>query len=104
MSPVQTSQPGMQAAGQEFANRATEFTGLLKNVNTNMASLQGSWTGQASGAFNQAMDNWENSFKKVIDELIRMLDVMGATSTTYSQAEDDAAKTASSFAQALPGV
>src|SRR3954464_15464600 len=101
MPTVQTTQPGMQAAAQQFSDRATEFTGHLQSVNSAMATLQGSWTGQASGGFNQAMDNWENSFKRVIDELIKMLDVMGVTTKGYAQAEDTAAQTAQSFAQAL---
>jgi WXG100 family type VII secretion target len=104
MPTVRTTQAGMQSAAQEFANRASEFTGHLQTVNSDMATLQGSWTGQASAGFNQAMDNWENSFKKVIDELIRMLDVMGVTSKGYAEAEDAAAKFAQSFGQALPGV
>jgi WXG100 family type VII secretion target len=69
-----------------------------------MATLQGTWTGSASNGFNQAMDSWENSFKRVIDELIKMLDVMGVTTKGYTDAEDTAAQTASSFAQALPGI
>ena len=104
MPTVQTTQKGMQSAAQEFANRASEFTGHLQSVNANMARLQGSWSGQASAGFNQAMDNWENSFKKVIDELIKMLDVMGVTTKRYAEAEDTATDTAKSFAQALPGV
>nr|WP_240669967.1 WXG100 family type VII secretion target [Actinoplanes solisilvae] len=104
MPTVGTSQSGMQFAIQQFGDRATEFTGLLQSVNSNMAQLQSSWTGQASAGFNQAMDNWENSFKKVIDELIRMLDVMGATTKGYTEAEDTALQTAQSFGQALPGI
>lgn len=94
----------MQFAIQQFEDKATEFTGLLKNVNTDMAQLQASWTGQASGGFNQAMDNWENAFKNVIDQLINMLGVMGVTTKGYAQAEDTAYQTAQSFGQALPGI
>jgi WXG100 family type VII secretion target len=104
MPNVSTTQDGMQFAIGQFEEKANEFTGLLQSVNSDMAQLQSSWTGQASGGFNQAMDNWENAFKNVIDELIKMLDVMGVTTKGYADAEDTAYQTAQSFSQALPGI
>ncbi|WP_305785767.1 WXG100 family type VII secretion target [Symbioplanes lichenis] len=104
MPQVQTSEEGMQRAGQEFSDKATEFTGQLQAVNSQMATLQASWTGQASAGFNQAMDSWEASFQTVINELINMLEVMGVTTKGYTAAEDDAASTAASFGSALPGI
>lgn len=104
MPRVSTTEEGMRRAAQEFSDKATEFTGSLQAVNGQMAILQGSWTGQASAGFNQAMDSWETAFQRVINELIKMLDVMGTTTTGYLQAEDTASSTASSFGAALPGV
>jgi WXG100 family type VII secretion target len=104
MPQVQTTEEGMQRAAQEFSDKATEFTGSLQAVNSQMGTLQASWTGQASSGFNQAMDSWEGSFQRVINELINMLDVMGVTTKGYIQAEDDAASSAASFGSALPGV
>lgn len=94
----------MRRAAQEFSDRATEFTGHLQSVNSQMATLQSTWTGAASRGFNQAMDSWEASFQRVINELVNMLDVMGVTTTGYGQAEDEAAGSAQSFAAALPGL
>lgn len=104
MPRVQTSEEGMRRAAQEFSDRATEFTGHLQSVNSQMAALQATWTGTASMGFNQAMDNWEAAFQRVINELINMLDVMGVTTKGYLDAEDQAASTAQSFGAALPGV
>jgi WXG100 family type VII secretion target len=104
MPVVQTTEPGMQAAAQEFSSRATEFTGHLQSVNQQMGMLQATWTGDASKGFNTAMDSWENSFQKVINELIHMMDVMGVTTKGYADAENTAASAAQSFASALPGV
>lgn len=104
MPGVQTNTPGMQSAGQEFANKASDFTGNLQNVNSQMAILQSSWTGDASTKFNSAMDSWEGAFQKVINELIAMMNVMGVNTQYYTNAEDSAASTAQSFASALPGV
>ncbi|MEV4703727.1 WXG100 family type VII secretion target [Couchioplanes caeruleus] len=104
MPVVQTTEQGMQAAAQEFSNRVTQFNGNLQSVNSQMAALQATWTGDASKGFNNAMDSWERSFQKVINELITMLDVMGVTTKGYREAENTAASAAQSFASALPGV
>ncbi|XTZ13473.1 WXG100 family type VII secretion target [Micromonospora echinospora] len=104
MPTVQTADPGMQAAATEFANKAQEFTTHLRNVNSQMAVLQASWHGTASRNFNQAMDNWERSFQTIIEKLLHMMDVMGATTAGYRAAEDEASQTAQNFMTALPGV
>lgn len=104
MPTVNTADAGMQAAANEFASKAEEFTNYLRGVNDDMQVLQSSWTGQASAKFNQAMDNWEQAFQSVINQLLNMLDMMGVTTKGYRSAEDDAAQTAESFASALPGV
>jgi WXG100 family type VII secretion target len=101
---VQTSEPGMQAAATEFSSRATEFTGSLRNINGSMGALQVAWSGAASNQFNQAMDNWENAFQKVINELMTMMETMGVTTSGYRQSEEDASQVARSFGAALPGV
>ncbi|MEU5826077.1 WXG100 family type VII secretion target [Micromonospora tulbaghiae] len=101
---VSTTEEGMQRAAQEFSNKATEFTGQLRAVNGQMAILISSWTGQASQGFNQAMDNWENAFQRVINELLNMLEVMGVTTKGYQTAEDEASSVANSFGAALPGI
>lgn len=104
MPVVQTTEEGMRSAAQQFSDRATEFTGHLQSVNSEMATLQGTWTGAASSNFSNAMNSWEGAFQGVIQELIKMLDVMGVTTRGYSEAEDSAASTAGSFGSALPGV
>ena len=104
MPSVSTTEPGMQRAAQEFSDKATVFTGQLRAVNGQMAILISSWTGQASQGFNQAMDNWENAFQRVINELLNMLEVMGVTTKGYQAAEDEASSVAGSFGAALPGI
>lgn len=100
---VQTSTEGMQRAGQAFADTASDFTGRLQAINSEMATLQASWTGTASTSFNTAMDSWEKAFQKVITELLGMLEAMGVNASEYQAAEDEAASTAQSFVTALPG-
>jgi WXG100 family type VII secretion target len=103
-SEVQTTEEGMQAAAQEFANSASDFTTKLQSVNTEMAALQASWDGQASNNFNAAMDSWEAAFQRVINELLGLLDAMGVNTKEYRAAEDTASESAASFGSALPGI
>jgi WXG100 family type VII secretion target len=101
---VTTDEAGMAAAGQECSARAQEFIGNLRSINGEMATLQASWKGAASTTFNQAMDNWEAAFQKVINELIVMAEKLNVNMQGYRQTEDEASSVAQSFASALPGV
>ncbi|MET7747693.1 WXG100 family type VII secretion target [Micromonospora sp. NPDC005367] len=104
MPRVATTQGGMENAAREFADKANEFNGYLKSVNSQMAVLQASWTGKASNGFNQAMDSWEKAFQGVINELVHMLEAMHQNVKGITAAEDQAANTAQSFVDALPGI
>ncbi|MGP4014998.1 WXG100 family type VII secretion target [Saccharopolyspora sp. 5N708] len=101
---VQTSQPGMQQAGQIFSDRAADFTTESQRINDMMASLRSTWTGNASNNFNQAMDAWSASFQVIIEKLNNMRELMGINAKDYVAAEDDSSTAAQSFATALPGV
>lgn len=99
---VTTTEEGMRAAAAEFGNKTSTFNGYLGSVNQEMAALQASWTGDASIRFNTAMDEWEQNFLKVINELILMTEALGGTIKDYSATEDANASIAQSFSEALP--
>jgi WXG100 family type VII secretion target len=95
---------GMQSAGAEMHARFTEFTGLLQSVNQEMATLQSTWTGQASNAFNTAMDSWEQAFSQINNKLAQMAELLGQNMTNYQNTESDAENAAPQWAQALPAL
>jgi len=95
---------GMQSAGAEMHAKFQEFTGYLKSVNQEMATLQSTWTGQASNAFNTAMDSWENAFTAINNKLAQMAETLGQNMTGYQNTEADAAGAAPQWAQALPAL
>jgi WXG100 family type VII secretion target len=104
---VSTTLEGMQSVGQEFVSTAQGFTGYLRSVNTEIAALQSTWTGQAALNFGQAMDTWETAFQSIINDLLHMADVMGVNTQAYHGQETDAANAAQSFGSFfshLPGV
>ena len=99
---VSTTTPGMQEAMKKFDDTIKLFTGKLSVVNNEMSVLQASWTGDASGVFNQAMDAWEENFQRVINALIGMAETMGVNVKIYVQAEEEASGQAANWATALP--
>lgn len=98
MDQVSVTQEGMTGAAQEFGNVANEFIGYLQNINSEMATLQSTWAGQASGAFNQAMDGWESNFKIIIDQLLGLMESMGVNTQNYTANEEAAVGTAGQWA------
>ena len=100
---VGTTQEGMRAARTEFEGKSSYFSEQLKSVNGEMAVLQSTWQGTASMNFNQAMDNWEGGFTKVINALNSMIESLGGNASLYFQQEDEATSIANSFGSALPG-
>jgi WXG100 family type VII secretion target len=91
----------MAAARVEFEGKVQIFNGQLSSVNQEMAVLQGTWDGTASSNFNQAMDNWEGGFKRVITALISMIESLGGNAKLYAGQEDTNANLAQQWGQAL---
>jgi ESAT-6 family protein len=100
---VGTTQEGMRAARVEFEGKSSFFSDQLKSVNSEMAVLQSTWQGTASLNFNQAMDNWEGGFTRVITALNSMIESLGGNAQLYSAQEDEAASIAGNFGSTLPG-
>jgi WXG100 family type VII secretion target len=100
---VGTTQEGMRSARIEFESKSSLFSGQLSSVNSEMAVLQSTWQGTASLNFNQAMDNWEGGFKRVITALNSMIESLGGNAQLYAQQEDEAASLAGNFGSTLPG-
>jgi WXG100 family type VII secretion target len=78
-----------QACGQ-FESVSSNASSQLERVNSEMASLQASWTGDASVKFGQAMNDWEQQFGVVIKELNHMIEVMGGGRANEVTAVDSA--------------
>jgi WXG100 family type VII secretion target len=95
---------GMNSAGAEMNALVQAFLGYLQSINTEMATLQSTWTGDASNKFNTAMDTWENSFRAINNKLAEMADLLGHNVIGYQNTETDAAGIAPQWAQALPAL
>ncbi len=109
---VRTTQDGMQSAIQKFQFTADEFTSYLRAENQSLSDLRSSYTGDSASSFGAAMDDWENQFGRVINDLLAMMRLMGVNVTNYIQTEDHNANIVKSLtgqmldpnAQPVPGM
>lgn len=99
---VTTSQEGMSASGQEFANHVGTFSTYRSNVSNSVDMLLGTWHGQASANFANAMQSWDQTFGNIINDLNHMAEVMGIANRAYTSAEEDAIAQAGNFGNGLP--
>lgn len=103
-SPVSTTTEGMKQAGSHFEHAITSANNHLQQINSEMATLQASWRGDASVKFGQAMNDWEQQFDIIIKKLAQMLQVMGTNATVYTNTEEQALSTAGAWTGGLSGI
>jgi WXG100 family type VII secretion target len=70
----------MAQARTQFENTASTFTRQLGLVGDEVDSLRSTWTGSTSARFGSAVDDWENDFAIVIEELRAVVEAMGGGS------------------------
>ncbi len=99
---IRTTQEGMQSAIQKFQSTTDEFNGYLRQENEMISQLRSTYTGDSASSYGTAMDEWENQFSRVINDLTDMMRIMGVNVNQYVQTEEQNANIAKSFSSALP--
>ena len=69
----------MQRAAACFAYAVEAARSRLRDVNSEMATAQASWRGEASVRFGQAMSDWEQEFDVILSRLTELLEATGGT-------------------------
>ncbi|MEU4254043.1 WXG100 family type VII secretion target [Amycolatopsis sp. NPDC026612] len=69
----------MQRAAACFAYAVEAARSRLRDVNSEMATAQASWRGEASVRFGQAMSDWEQEFDVIFSRLTELLEATGGT-------------------------
>jgi WXG100 family type VII secretion target len=90
----------MRAAAQEFHSKAEEFTSDNQGVATQIAGLH--WSGQASQGFRTAMEQWGESFGKVITALSELQGQVEKAGANYRDAEEVSASASAKLNTGLP--
>lgn len=98
---------GMKSAQGDFQNALDEVNGSYTQMASQIDTLRGSWTGDASSTFQSAMDTWLQDFSTVRSQLSLMLEKLqantGGYTNTHQATTDAAAQVKQSMGQGLPG-
>jgi WXG100 family type VII secretion target len=71
----------MARAAARFADAVEAANARLRGVNSEMATLQASWRGEAAVRFGQAMTDWEQQFEVILSRLERLREITGGADT-----------------------
>ncbi|MBE1500971.1 WXG100 family type VII secretion target [Amycolatopsis lexingtonensis] len=67
----------MRRAAARFAHTIEAARSRLRDVNSEMATVQASWRGESAVRFGQAMNDWEQEFDVILSRLARLLETTG---------------------------
>ncbi|WP_326957817.1 WXG100 family type VII secretion target [Amycolatopsis sp. NBC_01286] len=67
----------MKGAAVRFASAIEAANSQLRDVNSEMATLQAAWRGEAAVRFGQAMNDWEQEFDVILTRLAWLLEATG---------------------------
>ncbi|HEY8372866.1 MAG TPA: WXG100 family type VII secretion target [Pseudonocardiaceae bacterium] len=103
MSGYTTDSATMQQAANDVANINGEIQGQLQTLLNQIAPLESAWKGEASKAFHQLIERWQNDARKLNDALMAISEQLGGASQTYLQQEEEQAAAMNSIAAGLEG-
>lgn len=95
---------GMGLSRVDFENAITQCNSAKANMTDQQATLRASWTGEASSAFGQALQNWLEDLSFVITQLNAILSTMGSNTTLYSNTHQTTIDTATQFGSTQAGL
>lgn len=100
---ISTTEEGMRAAIQQFADKSAEFTSSKQSVDGQVDFLMTTWSGAAANGFRSAMDQWGESAVQVISALQTMQQQMEETLAGYAHGESEAESYMVQLNNGLPG-
>jgi WXG100 family type VII secretion target len=93
----------MATAAQQIQDAVTSIQGIQGKLNGYHGDLQGGWQGQASTAFTNAYNGFNDNFTKVINALQGMNENLTGTHTTYMNTEQQQTQAANRVNSLLNG-
>lgn len=95
---------GMRQAAGLFEAASSHASSQLQTVNSEMATLSGTWQGDASARYGQAMSEWEANFQIIIRRLNDMVEVMGGNAQAYDATSEENEAIAGGWDTGLSGL
>ena len=100
---IRTTDEGMRSAIQMFGDKYGEFTTLGQGVDQEIVSLMAVFRGPQATKFQEAMNQWQQGFNKITNQLQGLVESMGGNAREYTQTEDSGVQTGQQFMSSLPG-
>ncbi|MER5525670.1 WXG100 family type VII secretion target [Streptomyces sp. NPDC002677] len=101
MASTQVDIQGMITARGAFQDALEHTTGAYSQMDGQISGLLGSWQGDASNIFHQAMQEWLADFGKVNTALQKMLDQLVANTSLYDNVHNTTTDSATSVRNAV---
>jgi WXG100 family type VII secretion target len=78
----------MQKAASQIRQTSDEINGELRSLLSLIEPLASQWRGEASTAFHQLIDRWNQDANKLTQALVGIADAMDSSHTNYSTSEE----------------
>jgi WXG100 family type VII secretion target len=78
----------MQKAASQIRQTSDEINGELRSLLSMLEPLASQWRGEASTAFHQLIDRWNQDATKLTQALAGIADAMSSSSSNYSSSEE----------------
>lgn len=78
----------MAKAAQQVDQVSQEISGELRSLLSQIEPVAGSWKGQASSAFQQLIQRWNEDATKLTQALAQISELLGSTNKNYTQVEE----------------
>lgn len=98
---IQTTTPGMRQASTTMDTTKGNIESDRSQVSAALATLAGSWQGNASSAFSNATQPWFDDVAKILNKLQEMSELLEGNRGLIERTEDDATTNASALAGAI---
>jgi WXG100 family type VII secretion target len=95
---------GMITAQGHFQNAVDTCNTAYNNMSEQQATLAANWTGEASSAFGQALNQYLEDLGNVRTQLSTMLETLSANTGVYSNTSEQSTDLANAFSTGLPGL
>jgi WXG100 family type VII secretion target len=93
----------MQKAAQQVQQVSEEINGELRTLLSQLEPVSAGWKGQASAAFQQLMQRWNEDAQKLTQALQAIAESLDASTKNYSAAEDSNSSQISRISAILGG-
>lgn len=88
-----TDQEAMQRSAGKVDEAAGKIAGHISTLRSDVETMLGGWTGDASGAFSNVHSAFESQANKINNALRQMHEALVATHQTYGTQESDQTQT-----------